>query len=51
LAECGILLVTERAEQRRGVRQQIEIAFASLNRVYINRMLGRSQGKIKELWA
>ena len=80
LAECGILLVTERAEQRRGVRQQIEIAFASLKRVfglgetlattlvglatriaakitaytyafYINRMLGRSQGRIKELWA
>src|SRR5918997_1728738 len=80
LAECGILLVIERAEQRRGVRQQIEIAFASLKRVfglgetlattlvglatriaakitaytyafYINRMLGRSQGRIKELWA
>ena len=80
LAECGILLVIERAEQRRGVRQQIEIAFASLKSVfglgetlattlvglatriaakitaytyafYINRMLGRSQGRIKELWA
>ena len=34
LAECGILLVTERADQRRGVRQQIEIAFASLKRVF-----------------
>ena len=34
LAECGILLVTERAEQRRRVRQQIEIAFASLKRVF-----------------
>src|ERR671932_1907964 len=34
LAECGILLVTERAKQRRGVRQQIEIAFASLKRVF-----------------
>jgi transposase len=33
LAECGILLVTERAERRGGVRQQIEIAFASLKRV------------------
>jgi hypothetical protein len=79
LAECGMLLVTERADQR-GIRQQIEIAFASLKgafglggtlattltgiemRVvakiaaytfgfYINRMLGRPQGKIKELWA
>jgi hypothetical protein len=34
LAECGILLVTERADQRRGVRQQIEIAFASLKRIF-----------------
>jgi hypothetical protein len=80
LAELGISLVTERAKQRRGVRQQIEIAFSSLKRVfglgetlattltglatriaakisaytyafYINRMLGHSQGKIKELWA
>jgi hypothetical protein len=34
LAECGILLVTERADQRRGVRQQIEIVFASLKRVF-----------------
>jgi hypothetical protein len=34
LAECGILLVTERAERRGGVRQQIEIAFASLKRVF-----------------
>jgi hypothetical protein len=80
LAELGISLVTERAKQRRGVRQQIEIALASLKRVfgvgetlatsltglatriaakicaytyafYINRMLGCSQGKIKELWA
>lgn len=75
----GILLVTERADQR-GVRQQIEIAFAGLKGVfglgwtlaktltgivmrivakvsaytfglYINRMFGRPQGKIKELWA
>jgi hypothetical protein len=80
LAELGISLVTERAKQRRGVRQQIEIAFSSLKRVfgvgetlattliglttriaakicaythafYINRILGRSHGKIKELWA
>jgi hypothetical protein len=80
LAECGILLVTERAAQRRGVRQQIEIAFASLKRVFglgetlattlvglatriaakitaytyaflVNRLLGRPQGRIKDLWA
>jgi hypothetical protein len=34
LAESGILLVTEWAKQRRGARQQIEIAFASLERVF-----------------
>lgn len=79
LAEGGILLVTERADQR-GTSQQIEIAFAGLKGVfglgwtlaktltgivmrivakiaaytfglYINRLLGRAQGKIKELWA
>ena len=79
LAEDAIALVTERADQR-GVRQQVEIAFASLKGVfglgwtlattltgvvmrivakitaytfgfYINRLLGRAQGKIKELWA
>jgi hypothetical protein len=81
LAEGGVLLVTERADQQRGVRQQIEIAFAGLKRVfglgqrtlaktlvglatriaakvtaytyafYVNRLLGRPQGRIKELWA
>jgi Transposase DDE domain len=80
LAEIGILLATERAERRRGVRQHIEIALSSLKRVFglgetlattlvglatriaakicaytyallINRVLGRSQGHIKELWA
>jgi hypothetical protein len=80
LAECGILLVTKRAERRGGVRQQIEIALASLKRVFgpgetlartlvglatriaakitaytyaflVNRRLGRTQGRIKELWA
>jgi hypothetical protein len=79
LAEKNLLLLTERAEQR-GIRQQIEIAFAGLKSIfglgwtlaktltgivmrvvakitaytfglYINRMLGRPQGKIKELWA
>ncbi len=80
LAEVGILLTTERAERRRGARQQIEIAISSLKRVFglgetlattlvglatriaakiaaytyaflVNRMMGRPQGKIKELWA
>ena len=79
LAEDAIALVTERADQR-GVRQQIEIAFANLKGVfglrwtlattltgvvirlvtkiaaytfgfYVNRLLGRTQGRIKELWA
>ena len=80
LAKVGIMLLSERARQRRGVRQHIEICFSSLKRVfgvgetlatiiiglairiaakitaytyalYINRMLGRSQSRIKELWA
>jgi hypothetical protein len=80
LAEVGILLATERAERRRGVRQHIEIALSSLKRVFglgetlattlvglatriaakicantyaflVNRVLGRTQGHIKELWA
>ena len=80
LAEVGVLLATERAERRRGVMQQVEIALSSLKRVFglgetlattlvglatriaakiaaytyaflINRMLGRPQGRIKELWA
>jgi hypothetical protein len=79
LGECGISLVTERADQR-GQRQRIEIALSSLKRVFgldgtlattlvglatrivakiaaytygfhINRLLGRPQGRIKELWA
>jgi hypothetical protein len=33
LAEVGILLATEPSEQRRGVRQHIEITFSSLKRV------------------
>ncbi len=80
LAGVGILLTTERAERRRGVRQHIEIALSSLKRVFglgetlattliglatriaakicaytyaflVNRVLGRPQGHIKELWA
>jgi hypothetical protein len=79
LAECGISLVTERADQH-GQRQRIEIALSSLKRVFglgwtlattlvglatriaakvaaytyglhVNRLLGRPQGHIKELWA
>jgi hypothetical protein len=80
LAEVGILLATEQAERRRGVRQHIEITLSSLKRVfglgetlattlvglatriaakiaaytygfYVNRVLGRPQGRIKDLWA
>ena len=81
LAESGIALFSSEASARRpGVRQQIEICFSSLKRVFglgetlattlvglvtriaakmtaytyaflINRMLGRPQGRIKELWA
>src|SRR5215210_7133306 len=81
LAESGILLVTGEASARRpGGRQQVEIAFSSLKRVFglgetlaktlvglatriaakiaaytyaflVNRMLGRPQGRIKDLWA
>jgi hypothetical protein len=81
LAEVGIALVTSEASARRpGLRQQIEIAFSSLKRVFglgetlattlvglatriaakmtaytyaflVNRLLGRPQGRIKELWA
>jgi hypothetical protein len=81
LAESGIVLLSSEASARRpGVRQQIEVCFSSLKRVFglgetlattlvglatriaakmtaytyaflINRMLGRPQGRIKELWA
>lgn len=81
LAGVGIMLVSSEASGKRpGVRQQVEIAFSSLKRVfglgetlattiiglasriaakitaytyafYINRMMGRPQGRIKELWA
>jgi hypothetical protein len=80
LAEVGILLATERAERRSGVRQCVEIALSSLKRVFglgetlattlvglatriaakiaaytyaflVNRVIGRPQGRIKELWA
>jgi hypothetical protein len=79
LAECGVRLVTERADQR-GKRQQVEVALATLKRefrlgetlattlvglasriaakvtaytygLFVNRMMGRPQGRIKELWA
>jgi len=80
LARCGIVLATERAEDRcPGARQQIEICFSSLNEslprgdaghyargvgerivakitactyaFWVNRRLGRPQGRIKDLWA
>ncbi len=80
LAGCAILLATERAERRPSVRQQIEVCFAALKRVFglgetlaktlvglasriaakicaytyafcVNRLLGRPQGRIKDLWA
>ncbi len=79
LADVGVLLVTERSAQG-GKRQQAEIAFSSLKRVfgidrtlaktlvglatrivakiaaytyafYVNRLLGRPQGRMKDLWA
>ena len=78
LAEVGVLLVSERADQH-GQRQRIEVCFSILKRVfglgetlaktlvglctsaakmaaytygfYVNRLLGRPQGRIKELWA
>ncbi len=81
--EAGVLLATERADRRPAIRQQVEICFAALKRVfglgetlaktlvglvtriaakvtaytaytyglYVNRLLGRPQGHIKELWA
>lgn len=81
LAEADVLLAAERAERRPTIRQQVEVCFAALKRVfglgettlaktlvglvtrvaakvsaytyglYINRLLGRPQGRIKELWA
>jgi len=80
LAEGGIMLATEKADRRPPIRQQVEVCFAALKRVfgmdgtlaktllglaariaakvtaytygcYINRLLGRTQGRIKELWA
>lgn len=80
LVEAGVLLAVERADRRPQVRQQVEVCFAALKRVfgmdrtpattlvgpvtriaakvtaytyglYVNRLLGRPQGRIKELWA
>jgi hypothetical protein len=76
----GAALVSERAERRPAIRQQVEVCLAALKGVfgmegtlaktlvglarriaakvaaytygcYINGLLGRSQGHIKELWA
>lgn len=80
LAGLGILLATEKANRHPPIRQQVEVCFATLKRVfgidrtlaktliglatriaakvtaytygcYVNRLLGRPQGRIKELWA
>ena len=80
LAGSGVLLLTERADRRPSVRQQVEVCFAALKGVfgvgetlaktmvglatriaakvtaytyglYLNRLLGRPQGRIKGLWA
>jgi Transposase DDE domain len=80
LAEDGIVLATEKADRHPPIRQQVEVCFAALKRVfgmdgtlaktltglatriaakvaaytygcYINRMFGRPQGRIKDLWA
>jgi hypothetical protein len=81
LAESGIVLLSSELGARRpGVRQQIEICFSTLKRIFglgetlattlvwlasriaakmtaytygffLNRLLGRPQGRIKELWA
>lgn len=79
LASAWVSLVTERSRQHGG-RQQVEIAFPTLKRVfgiertlaktlvglatrivakicaytyafYVNRLLGRAQGRMKDLWA
>ncbi len=79
LAEAGVKLAAERAERRPSTRQQVEVCFSALKRVfglgrtlaktlaglvtriaakvtaytyglYVNRLLGRPQGRIKELW-
>ena len=80
LAGRSILLATEKADRRPPIRQQVEVCFAALKRIfgmdgtlaktltglvtriaakvaaytygcYVNRLLGRPQGSIKELWA
>jgi len=80
LAKRGVLLRAERTDRKPQVRQQVEVCFAALKRVfgmgetlattlaglvtrvaakvsaytyglYVNRLLGRPQGCIKELWA
>jgi hypothetical protein len=80
LAVRGVLLATERANRHPPIRQQVQVCFAALKRVfglgetlakmlvglairvaakvtaytyglYVNRLFGRPQGRIKELWA
>ena len=80
LAQSGIVLATEKADRRPPIRQQVEVCFATLKRIfgmdgtlaktlvglatriaakvaaytygcYVNRLLGRPQGRIRDLWA
>lgn len=80
LAERDVLLATEKAHRCPPIRQQVEVCFAHLKRVfglgetlaktlvglatrvaakvtaytyglYVNRLFGRPQGRIKELWS
>jgi hypothetical protein len=80
LAQSGSLLATKKADRRPPMRQQVQVCFAALKRVfgmdrtlaktlvgldtriaakvaaytygcYINRLLGRPQGRIRDLWA
>ena len=79
LAGVGVVLTAERGEGRPAIRQQVEVCFSALKRVfglgetlaktlaglvtriaakvtaytyglYVNRLFGRPQGRIKELW-
>ncbi len=80
LAGADVVLAAERGERRPATRQQVEVCFSALKRVfglgetlaktivglatriaakvaaytyglYVNRLLGRPQGRIKDLWA
>jgi Transposase DDE domain len=80
LSRSGIMLATEKADRWAPIRQQVEVCFATLKRIfgmdgtlaktltglatriaakvaaytygcYVNRSLGRPQGRIRDLWA